>query len=338
MEFIVDFVRTHLNHQSIHPNTVMVVKEESYPLLAVRIMNIIDENGKDSVDRLCLSPLLDNEMFLHILLKESGKQTESRSSYYSGGNGVIYFPAALLDSVMKYRPSTGIVNIVLDDMSTTLRLQSHSDVVRACHGSIKFAMTEACKENCIEQIELLGRFITEHNIDYSGSSFLREVFISQGNEAVTWILNNIPIPHKDVLSILLYLGNEWKSNKDGLEWCIEHIYPVEHNTSRHELNTFNIYESIEYFCQQIGTLDLIKYLWKSYESRIIQNYCALFPNSEESVVPGLVLGKLMKASQEICNEELIKWWLNTEGTEYFDMTAVKMHMRRFNIEIPLNYR
>jgi hypothetical protein len=48
MEFIVDFVRTHLNHQSIHPNTVMVVKEESYPLLAVRIMNIIYENGKDS--------------------------------------------------------------------------------------------------------------------------------------------------------------------------------------------------------------------------------------------------------------------------------------------------
>ena len=192
MEFIVDFVRTHLNHQSIHPNTVMVVKEESYPLLAVRIMNIIYENGKDSVDRLCLSPLLDNEMFLHILLKESGKQTESRPSY-SGGDCVRYFAAALLESVMKYRPSTEIVNIVLDDISTTLRLQSHPTVVR----SVIFSMTEACKENCIEQIELLWRFITEHNTDYSDSSFLREVCISQGNEAVTWILNNIPIPLKD---------------------------------------------------------------------------------------------------------------------------------------------
>ena len=146
MECIVDFVRTHLNHQSIHPNSVMVVEEESYPLLAVRIMNIIDENGKDSVDRLCLSPLLDNEMFLHILLKESGKQTESRSSDNSGGNDVIYFPAALLDSVMKYRPSTGIVNIVLEDMSTTLRGQSHQAVVRTCHRSVKFSMTERVKK------------------------------------------------------------------------------------------------------------------------------------------------------------------------------------------------
>jgi hypothetical protein len=52
MEFIVDFVRTHLNHQSIYPNTVLFVKEELYPLLAVRIMKIIYENGKDSVNRL----------------------------------------------------------------------------------------------------------------------------------------------------------------------------------------------------------------------------------------------------------------------------------------------
>ena len=29
------------------------------------------------------------------------------------------------------------------------------------------------------------------------------------------LLNNIPIPH--VHKILLYLGNEWKLNKDGLE-------------------------------------------------------------------------------------------------------------------------
>ena len=70
------------------------------------------------------------------------------------------------------------------------------------------------------------------------------------------LLNNIPIPHIHVHKILLYLGNEWKFNKDRLEWCIEHIYPVEHNTSRHELNTFNIYESIEYFCKQDGTLEL----------------------------------------------------------------------------------
>ena len=265
MEFIVDFVRTHLNHQSIHPNTVMVVKEESYPLLAVRIMNIIDEKGNDSVDRLCLSPLLDNKMCLHILLKESGKQTESRSSDYSGGNYVRYFPAALLESVMKYRPSTEIVKIVLDDMSTTLRPQSHPAVVR----SVIFSMTEACKENCIEQIKILGRFITEHNTDYSGSPFLREAFINQGKEAVTWILDNIPIPHKDVLSILLYLENEWKLNKDGLEWCIEHIYPVEHNTSRHELNTFNIYESIADICQENINLDLVEYMWTFYKVRII---------------------------------------------------------------------
>jgi hypothetical protein len=333
MEFIVDFVRTHLNHQSIHPNTVMVVKEESYPLLAVRIMNIIDEKGNDSVDRLCLSPLLDNKMFLHILLKESGKQTESRSSDYSGGNYVRYFPAALLESVMKYRPSTEIVKIVLDDMSTTLRPQSHPAVVR----SVIFSMTEACKENCIEQIKILGRFITEHNTDYSGSSFLREVFINQGNEAVTWILDNIPIPHKDVLIILLHLGNEWMFNKDGLECCIEHIYPVEHNTSRHELNTFNIYESIEYFCQQTHTLDLIKYLWTSYKSRIIQNYRAFFPDIEESVVLGSVLGKLMTASQKIHNPDLIIWWVDTEGTRYFNMEAVRTYMRSRLMEIPGNW-
>jgi transposase len=34
------------------------------------------------------------------------------------------------------------------------------------------------------------------------------------------------------------------------------LNPVEHNTSRHELNTFNIYESIEYFCKQDRTLEL----------------------------------------------------------------------------------
>jgi hypothetical protein len=31
------------------------------------------------------------------------------------------------------------------------------------------------------------------------------------------LLNNIPIPHIHVHKILLYLGNEWKFNKDGLE-------------------------------------------------------------------------------------------------------------------------
>jgi hypothetical protein len=126
-------------------------------------------------------------------------------------------------------------------------------------------------------------------------------------------------------------------NKDGLECCIEHIYPVEHNTSRHELNTFNIYESIEYFCQQTHTLDLIKYLWTSYKSRIIQNYRAFFPDIEESVVLGSVLGKLMTASQKIHNPDLIIWWVDTEGTRYFNMEAVRTYMRSRLMEIPGNW-
>jgi hypothetical protein len=339
MEFIVDFVRTHLNHQSIYPNTVLFVKEELYPLLAVGIMKIIYENGKDSVNRLCLSPLLDNNKFLHILLKESRKQTyhschNSLSFYSSDNTNLVLLHAVLLESVMKYLPSTAIVNILLDDMSTTLRLQSHPAVVGACKQSVKFAMTEACKANCIEQIEILGQFITEHNTDYSGSSFLREAFINQGNEAVTWILDNIPIPHKDVLSILLHLENESKFNKDRLEWCIEHIYPVEHNTSRHELNTFNIYESIADICQENINLDLVEYMWTFYKVRIIRNYCSLFPDIEESVALRSVLGKLMKASQKISNPSLVIWWVNTEGTQNFDMTAVKAYLRGVNKDIP----
>ena len=31
-------------------------------------------------------------------------------------------------------------------------------------------------------------------------------------------------------------------------------------------------------------------------------------------------------------------WVDTEGTKYFDMTAVKTHMRHLNLEIPRNWR
>jgi hypothetical protein len=31
----------------------------------------------------------------------------------------------------------------------------------------------------------------------------------------------------------------------------------------------------------------------------------------------------MKASQKILNPSLVIWWVNTEGTQNFDMTAVK---------------
>ena len=81
-------------------------------------------------------------------------------------------------------------------------------------------------------------------------------------------------------------------------------------------------------------LELVKYMWTFYKDRIIQNYCALFPDIEKSVV----LGKLMTACLKSYNLVLIRLWVDTEGTKYFDMTAVKMHMRRLNLEIPRNWR
>jgi hypothetical protein len=85
-------------------------------------------------------------------------------------------------------------------------------------------------------------------------------------------------------------------------------------------------------------LELVKYMWTFYKDRIIQNYCALFPDIEKRVVLGSVLGKLMTACLKSYNLVLIRWWVDTEGTKYFDMTAVKTHMRRLNLEIPRNWR
>jgi hypothetical protein len=84
-------------------------------------------------------------------------------------------------------------------------------------------------------------------------------------------------------------------------------------------------------------LELVKYMWIFYKDRIIQNYGALFPDIEKSVVLGSVLGKLMTACLKSCNLVLIWWWVDTEGTKYFDMTAVKTHMRCLNIKIPRNW-
>ena len=74
-------------------------------------------------------------------------------------------------------------------------------------------------------------------------------------------------------------------------------------------------------------LELVKYMWTFYKDRIIQNYCAFSPDIEEIVVLRSVLGKLMTACQTIHNADLIIWWVDTEGTKYFDMTTVKTHMR-----------
>ena len=84
-------------------------------------------------------------------------------------------------------------------------------------------------------------------------------------------------------------------------------------------------------------LELVKYMWTFYKDRIIQNYCALFPDIEESVVLGSVLGKFMTASQKIHNADLIRWWVDTEGTRYFNMEAVKTYMRSRLMEIPGNW-
>ena len=111
--------------------------------------------------------LLDDKTFFCRLIEECRKDIDHHSGVNSRGNE--YFPAALLELVMKYQQQqhTKIVDTILNSMSKTLNAQSSSTVVILCHRSVKSAMIKADEEDYKDQKEMFGKFIEENKFYYN---------------------------------------------------------------------------------------------------------------------------------------------------------------------------
>ena len=111
--------------------------------------------------------LLDDKTFFRRLIEECRKDIEHHSGVNSRGNE--YFPAILLELVMKYQRQqhTEIVDTILNNMSKTFKAQSPSTVVTLCHRSVKSAMIKADEEDYKEQKEVFGKFIEENKFYYN---------------------------------------------------------------------------------------------------------------------------------------------------------------------------